>query len=80
MCSSLSQLHYCCIYFISILCKHFVLDLITRFEILKYFSLSENGGVKVTKISFQFIFRKYHDTYVATVLFPLLGSGKLILV
>lgn len=27
----------------------------------------------------QFIFRKYHDTCVATVLFPLLGSGKLIL-
>lgn len=49
MCSSLSQLHYCCIYFISILCKHFVLDLIARFEILKYFSLIENGGCQSNK-------------------------------
>lgn len=38
------------------------------------------AGVKVTKMPLQLIFRKYHDTYVATVLFPLLGSGKLILV
>ena len=37
------------------------------------------AGVIETKMPFQFTFRKYHDTYVATVLFPLLGSGKLIL-
>ena len=37
------------------------------------------AGVKVTKMPLQLIFRKYHDTYVTTVLLPLLGSGKLIL-
>ena len=37
------------------------------------------AGVKVIKMPLQLIFRKYHDTYVTTVLLPLLGSGKLIL-